>query len=54
MDVNHWRVSIEKIETLTNLDFGDAVRAADTIKIAGQPNVGESSVLITGFQSIQL
>ena len=54
VDVNHWRVSIEKIETLTNLDFGDAVRAADTIKIAGQPNVGESSVLITGFQSIQL
>jgi endonuclease G, mitochondrial len=54
VDVNHWRVPIEKIETLANLDFGNAVRAADTIKDAGQPNVGESSVLIAGFQSIQL
>ena len=54
VDVNHWRVPIEKIETLANLDFGDAVRAADTIKVAGQPNVGESSVLIKSFQSIQL
>jgi hypothetical protein len=54
VDVNHWRVPIEKIETLTNLAFGNAVRAADTIKVAGQPNVGESSVLIKGFQRIQL
>jgi endonuclease G, mitochondrial len=54
VDVNHWRVPIEKIGTLTNLDFGDAVRAADTIRVAGQPNVGEARVLIKSFQSIHL
>jgi endonuclease G, mitochondrial len=54
VDVNHWRVPIEKIETLTNLDFGNAVRAADTIKVAGQPNVGEAGVLVKDFRSIQL
>lgn len=54
VDGNHWRVSIEQIEKQAGLDFGNEVRAADTINVAGQPNVGEARVLIKSFQGIQL
>lgn len=54
VDVNHWRVPIKRIEAQTGLDFGDLVRAADTIGGAGQPQVGEGLVLITSFEGIQL
>lgn len=54
VDVNHWRVPIAKIEAQAGLDFGDLVRAADTIANAAQPRVGEGLVLITSFEGIQL
>ena len=40
VDVAQWRVAIPEIERRTGLDFGDAVRAADTISRPGQPQVG--------------
>lgn len=54
VDVNHWRVSIEKTESQTGLDFGQTVRTADTIADSAQPHVGEARILITSFDSIQL
>lgn len=45
-DVSEWRVAIKEIEKRTGLDFGNAVRDADTIKEAGQPTVGEARVLM--------
>lgn len=54
VDVNHWRVPISKIEAQTSLDFGDAVRQADTIGQGDQPNVGEAMMLVTSFESIRL
>ncbi|QHI97412.1 DNA/RNA endonuclease [Xylophilus rhododendri] len=54
VQVNHWRVPIEKIEAQTGLDFGETVRSADTIRDAAQPHVGEARLLITGFEAIRL
>ncbi|SEF26505.1 DNA/RNA non-specific endonuclease [Variovorax sp. NFACC27] len=54
VDVNQWRVPIEKIEARTGLDFGELVRGADTIADDGQPRVGEGLVLVRSFESIRL
>jgi endonuclease G len=54
VDVNHWRVAIADIEKKTDLDFGQAVRDADTIAQAGQPNVGEALRLVKSFADIKL
>lgn len=55
VDVQHWRVPIPTIETRTGLDFGDVIRAADTISRPGQPAVGEeAAVRIARFQDITL
>lgn len=54
VDVNHWRVPIEKIEAQTGLDFGEAVRLADTIRDETQPQVGEARSLIKSFEAIKL
>lgn len=54
VDVNHWRVPIASIEKKTLLDFGAAIRNADTIALAGQPDVGEAAVLIRSFAAIRL
>lgn len=54
VNVNQWRVAIKDIEKRTGLDFGDAVRGADTIAASGQPTVGEAQVLIAGFEDIKL
>jgi endonuclease G len=43
VDVNHWRVAITNIEKRTGLDFGTAVRDADTIAAQGQPRPGEEA-----------
>jgi endonuclease G, mitochondrial len=45
VDVSHWRVGIKTIEKKTGLDFGDAVRKADTITASNQPNVGAESAV---------
>lgn len=52
--VNQWRVSIPTIEKRTGLNFGDAVRDADTIKEQDQPKVGEEQILLTAFGDIEL
>jgi endonuclease G len=54
VDVNHWRVAIADIEKKTELDFGQAVRDADTIAQPGQPSVGEALRLIKRFADIKL
>ncbi|MCS3476097.1 DNA/RNA endonuclease G (NUC1)/V8-like Glu-specific endopeptidase [Bradyrhizobium elkanii] len=46
VSVKQWRVSLKEIEERTNLDFGDAVRDADTIKQEKQPVVGEAKVIV--------
>ena len=46
VDVTEWRVPIAEIEKRTNLDFGDAVREADTITSGQQPTVGEARILL--------
>lgn len=53
VDVNHWRVSIATIEKRSKLDFGDAVRNADTINSVAQPDVGgEAAVLVKSFADL--
>jgi len=57
VDVKQWRVPIASIEKKTGLDFGAAVRAADTIRRADQPGVGEEAMhglLITRLSDITL
>jgi endonuclease G len=55
VNVAHWRVAIPVIEKRTGLDFGDAVRTADTIRRPDQPDVGEeAAILIKTFDDIQL
>ena len=43
VNVAHWRVGIPLVEKRTGLDFGAAIRAADTIREKGQPVVGEEA-----------
>ncbi|QGM96915.1 DNA/RNA non-specific endonuclease [Methylocystis parvus] len=53
VDVQHWRVSVQSIEKRTGLNFGDAMRAADTINLAGQPQVGaEALIRVTKFSDL--
>ncbi len=53
VDASHWRVPIKQIEDKTGLDFGDAVRNADTISSNGQPLVGgEAARLIRSFADL--
>src|SRR5262245_12111794 len=52
VNVKQWRVSIKEIEERTSLDFGDTVRAADTIKEEKQPVVGEAKVLVKSFSDL--
>ncbi len=53
VNVSNWRVSIKTIEAKTGLDFGAAVRGADTIKATGQPAVGaEKAVLMRSLSDL--
>jgi endonuclease G, mitochondrial len=57
VNVNQWRVSIKAIEKRTGLDFGQAIREADTIAQSQQPEAGAEAlqgVLINSFQDIVL
>ncbi len=55
VDVRHWRVPVVAIQARTGLDFGAALRAADTINQPGQPAVGaEAALLVTRFEDIRL
>jgi endonuclease G len=54
VDVNHWRVKISTIQRRTGLDFGAAVRGADTIGDDDQPNVAEAARPIRSFNDILL
>jgi len=52
VNVSQWRVAIPNIEKRSRLDFGQALRDADTIG-AGQPLVGgEAAKLIRSFNDI--
>jgi endonuclease G len=53
LNVSQWRVPVTTIERRSRLDFGAAVRAADTINAAAQPVVGgEAGQRITSFEDI--
>lgn len=57
VDIKQWRVAIKTIEKRTGLDFGDQVRAADTIKQTTQPVVGAEAltgILITSLSDLDL
>ena len=57
VNVNQWRVSIKAIEKRTGLDFGQAVRDADTIAQSQQPGASAEALqgaLINSFQDIVL
>jgi hypothetical protein len=52
VNVSQWRVAIPAIEKRSGLDFGQAIREADTIG-GGQPLVGgEAAKLIRSFEDI--
>jgi endonuclease G len=52
VNVSQWRVGIAAIEERTGLDFGSAIRQADTIKDDAQPHVGEALILIRSFADL--
>ncbi len=52
VDVKQWRVAIETIEKRSGLDFGDDVRAVDTIRQPGQPTVGEAQILVRRIEDL--
>lgn len=52
VNVNQWRVPISAIEARTGLDFGQAVRDADTIADAAQPAVGAEALRGTLVRSL--
>lgn len=57
VNVNHWRVTIAAIEQRAGLDFGQTVRAADTISVGQQPMVGREALqgrLITRMEDLVL
>lgn len=57
VDVKQWRVAINAIEKRTSLNFGDHVRAADTIQQTTQPVVGAEAltgILIRSLSDIAL
>lgn len=53
VNVSHWRVSVADIERRTGLTFADAVRDADTIAQAGQPQVGEAARPLRGLSDLK-
>jgi endonuclease G len=53
IDVSQWRVGIKTIEDRTQLDFGAAIRDADTIRRPDQPTVGEEAqVRVASFADL--
>ncbi|PDT64517.1 DNA/RNA endonuclease [Bradyrhizobium ottawaense] len=46
VNVSQWRVAIPEIERRTGLDFGTAIRDADTIESKNQPVVGEAKTAV--------
>ncbi|WP_375786924.1 DNA/RNA non-specific endonuclease [Bradyrhizobium sp. Pha-3] len=46
VSVSQWRVAIPEIERRTGLDFGNAIRDADTIESKNQPVVGEAKTAV--------
>jgi endonuclease G, mitochondrial len=52
VDVSHWRVPIAQIEKRTGLDFGKAIRKADTIASTNQPVVGKEALTLMPIQSL--
>ena len=52
VNVSHWRVSVVSIEERTGLNFGTAVKDADTIKSGPQPSVGEAIIAVTSFDDL--
>jgi endonuclease G, mitochondrial len=52
VNVSHWRVAIAQIEKRTGLDFGKAVRKADTIVSINQPVVGEEALTLIPIQAL--
>lgn len=55
VDVQQWRVSVPSIEARTGLDFGVALRNADTIARPDQPDAGrEAAVPLRRYADIQL
>ena len=52
VNVSHWRVAITQIEKRTGLDFGKALRKADTIARADQPVVGEEALTLIPIQAL--
>ncbi|MDA9545316.1 DNA/RNA non-specific endonuclease [Bradyrhizobium sp. CCBAU 45321] len=52
VDVSQWRVSVKSIQDRTNLDFGEDVRKADTIKQEKQPVAGEAQVKVNSFADL--
>lgn len=53
VNVSHWRVSVADIERRTRLDFGEAVRNADTIAQTDQPQVGEAARPLRDFPDLK-
>ncbi|MFH1011861.1 MAG: DNA/RNA non-specific endonuclease [bacterium] len=53
VDVHQWRVAVSQIEKRTGLDFGQAIRKADTITSSAQPTVGEEAgILLHSFEDL--
>ncbi|MGJ7495169.1 DNA/RNA non-specific endonuclease [Variovorax sp. RT4R15] len=52
VNVNHWRVAIKTIEKRTGLDFGQAVRDADTVTQSQQPGAGAEALQGTLIHSL--
>jgi endonuclease G len=52
VNVSHWRVSVASIEERTGLNFGTAVKDADTIKSGPQPSVGEAIIAVKSFDDL--
>lgn len=52
INVSHWRVTIAQIEKRTGLDFGKALRKADTIASSNQPVVGEEALTFIPIRAL--
>jgi endonuclease G, mitochondrial len=52
VNVSHWRVAVTQIEKRTGLDFGKAIRKADTIASTDQPVVGEEALTLVPIQAL--
>ncbi|MGL5116431.1 MAG: DNA/RNA non-specific endonuclease, partial [Beijerinckiaceae bacterium] len=52
INVAQWRVAVTAVEKRTGLDFGKAVRDADTIASVKQPKVGERMVRLESLEGL--